>query len=108
MNHALKAKIHSLRSVAEGNKHGLEATVVMETVASRASGLVKEVQDWHDSNIREGGGGRGAAWHRVKRDNHDGFMMLMRKEQLWKVLIDRKLLSMADQVLKKTSSMSRV
>ena len=44
MNHALEAKIHSLCSVAEGNKHALEAKVVMETVASRASGLVKEVQ----------------------------------------------------------------
>ena len=44
MNHALKGKIHGLWSVARVKKHALEATVTMETVASRASGPVKEVQ----------------------------------------------------------------
>ena len=48
MNHALEGKIHGLWSVARVKRHALEATVTMETVASRASGPVKEVQGSSD------------------------------------------------------------
>ena len=44
MNHTLEGKIRGLWPVARVKKHALEATVTMETVASRASGPVKEGQ----------------------------------------------------------------
>ena len=44
MKHAPEAKIHSLCPVVRVKEHGLEATVVMETVALRPLGQVTGVQ----------------------------------------------------------------
>ena len=44
INHTLEGKMHGVWPVARVKKHAIEATVTVETVASRASGPVKEGQ----------------------------------------------------------------